>query len=466
MGASTLSVGPFWTEERAAEAVRDAGGVLFRVGGSVRDEMLGRSGGDRDYVVTGLSSGQMEKAFPEAKCAGKAFSVYRMSLDGRPVEIALARRERKAGIGHKGFEVEADPGVAIEEDLMRRDLTVNAMAVEVLTGRRVDPFGGGKDVRAGVLRAVSGAFAEDPLRVYRVARFAAQLGFSVEGRTLGMMRDLRPELAALSPERVWEETRKALGADRPSAYFEVLRAAGVLDAHFPELQSLVKPDWPFLGGCRTIPAHSSQEAEEGSQTPEARETYGLDSYSRTLLALDEASHLSVREEVRFAALAQGLARESDLSEGGGGRTGAGGRSGRGQAGVSLAAGLCRRLRIPLRLRNAALFAVEHRGRLIGLPKMRGTDLVALLTGADRTALGAEGLACVEMAGLKASSQAADQESERWLAVLPGVWREAFREVNGRLLLERSGLTGPAFGRALRQARARRILRRLRERVKE
>lgn len=480
--ASKLAKGPFpfWTEKRAAEAVREAGGVLFRVGGSVRDEMLGRSGGDRDYVLTGLSPGQAEQIFPEARSVGKAFSVYRTFLDGRLVEIALARRERKAGVGHRGFAVETDPEVAIEEDLKRRDLTVNAVAVEVLTGRRVDPFRGAEDVRAGILRAVSGAFADDPLRVYRVARFAAQLGFSVDGETLEMMRALRSELTALSPERVWEETRKALGAERPSRYFEVLRASNALDAHFPELGSLVGKAWTAFG----VRDGAAPGEERVSKVPGAARMGEEDRYARALFALDAASSLSRREEVRFAALAQGLGRATDTSEedlGRGedsvrgedsareedlGRLESGGEGAIRRTGASLANALCHRLRTPQRLRNAAVFAIAHQGELTALPEMGGTDLAVLLTEADRSGLGAEGLACVERAGLEAFGLAQDQWLGRWIAALPEVWREAVREINGNSLKGRSDLAGRAFGRALREERGRRVMALLRKRSGE
>jgi tRNA nucleotidyltransferase (CCA-adding enzyme) len=155
---------------------------LFLVGGAVRDRLLGREPKDMDFVVVGSTEAELLTAFPTAVKQGAAFPVYRVDGLG---EVALARRERKTGTGHTAFAVEFGPEVTLEEDLSRRDLTVNAMAMDMETGQVVDPFGGQKDLQDRVLRHVSDAFADDALRVYRVARFAAQLGFQVALDTHG-----------------------------------------------------------------------------------------------------------------------------------------------------------------------------------------------------------------------------------------------------------------------------------------
>ena len=197
----------------------------YSVGGAVRDELLGLPVQDRDWVVVG--------ATPEAMLArgfrpvGRDFPVF-LDKDTHE-EYALARTERKAGRGHQGFVFHAAPDVSLEQDLMRRDLTINAMARDA-DGSLIDPYGGQRDLAARVLRHVSPAFGEDPLRVLRVARFAARFGFEVADETLAMMRGLveRGELRELSPERVWQELARGLVEPRPSAMLSVLRRCGAL----------------------------------------------------------------------------------------------------------------------------------------------------------------------------------------------------------------------------------------------
>lgn len=218
-------------------AARGAKG--YRVGGAVRDAQLGLSPKDQDYCVTGLSQTSFESVFPGAELQGKDFPVYRMDIDGDFCEVALARSERKVAAGHKGFVVHSSPSVTIEDDLSRRDLTVNAMAECLHSGDVIDPFGGQTDIQNGVLRATTPAFAEDPLRVYRTARFAAKFGFRIDAETLDTMTSLKAELSTLSIERVAEETKKALLCDTPSAFFRTLADADVLDVHFPEIATLV-----------------------------------------------------------------------------------------------------------------------------------------------------------------------------------------------------------------------------------
>jgi tRNA nucleotidyltransferase (CCA-adding enzyme) len=208
---------------------------IYRVGGSVRDELLGRAGSDRDWVVVGatpeimLASGFMP--------VGRDFPVF-LHPDTRE-EYALARTERKHGRGYRGFEFFATPDVTLEEDLRRRDLTINAMA-RAPDGLLIDPHGGEADLRAGILRHVSPAFAEDPLRVLRVARFAARFDFTIADETLALMRDIAAsgELATLAPERVWQELARGLGESHPSRVLRALRACGALAALVPEIDAL------------------------------------------------------------------------------------------------------------------------------------------------------------------------------------------------------------------------------------
>ena len=208
---------------------------IYRVGGSVRDELLGLPVVDRDWLVVGATPQEMlARGF---KAVGRDFPVFLHPETHE--EYALARTERKSGRGHQGFQFHADPSVTVEEDLARRDLTVNAMARDE-SGALVDPYQGVADLEARTLRHVSPAFAEDPLRVLRVARFAARFGFDVAAGTEALMREIvdSGELAELSPERVWREFALGLMAPMPSRMLAVLRRCGALVAIAPEIDAM------------------------------------------------------------------------------------------------------------------------------------------------------------------------------------------------------------------------------------
>lgn len=207
----------------------------YLVGGAVRDDMLGREVTERDWVVVGATPNDMKaKGFTQV---GSDFPVFLHPKTKE--EYALARTERKKGTGYTGFECNASPDVTLKEDLQRRDLTVNAMARDD-NGTLIDPYGGERDLNARYLRHVSEAFSEDPLRVFRVARFAARyahLGFKVHADTLALMQQMAEsgELASLTAERVWQETRRSLMEQDPVVFFDVLHAAQALDDWFGEL---------------------------------------------------------------------------------------------------------------------------------------------------------------------------------------------------------------------------------------
>lgn len=210
---------------------------VYEVGGAVRDRLLGQAVKDRDWVVVGATPEQMLDA--GYKQVGADFPVF-LHPETRE-EYALARTERKSGHGYHGFEVHSAPDVTLEDDLRRRDLTVNAMA-RGTDGHIVDPFGGERDLADRVLRHVSPAFAEDPLRILRTARFAARfapMGFEVAEETMALMRSMVAEGEAdhLVPERVWQETRRALHEHQPRVFFEVLDACGALAVVMPEIAS-------------------------------------------------------------------------------------------------------------------------------------------------------------------------------------------------------------------------------------
>ena len=210
----------------------------YLVGGAVRDKWLGRPVVDRDHVVVGAHPDELLAL--GYKPVGKDFPVFLHPQSGE--EYALARTERKTGHGYHGFAFHADPSVTLEQDLARRDLTINAIA-EDEHGALIDPYGGMRDLEQRLLRHVSPAFVEDPVRLLRVARFAARfapLGFTVAEETMTLLQKMvrDGEVNHLVPERVWAETRKALGEAQPSAFLRVLRDAGALAVLFPEIDAL------------------------------------------------------------------------------------------------------------------------------------------------------------------------------------------------------------------------------------
>ncbi|HCS06248.1 MAG TPA: multifunctional CCA addition/repair protein [Pseudomonas sp.] len=251
---------------------------IYKVGGAVRDRLLGKPVTDIDWVVVGASAEQMlAKGF---RPVGSDFPVFLHPKTGE--EYALARTERKSGRGYGGFVFHASPDVTLEEDLIRRDLTINAMA-EDDAGTITDPYHGQRDLEARILRHVSPAFAEDPLRVLRVARFAARyagLGFKVADETLELMRQLSAsgELQALTPERCWKEISRALMEDYPHVFIDVLRQCGALEVLLPEVQALF--------GVPQPPAHHPE----------------IDSGIHTLSVLEQAAQHHQPLTVRWACL--------------------------------------------------------------------------------------------------------------------------------------------------------------------
>lgn len=259
---------------------------VFLVGGAVRDAMLGRPVKDRDYVVVGETPAAMvARGF---KPVGKDFPVFLHPESGE--EYALARTERKTGAGHGGFSMVADPSITLEEDLVRRDLTINAMARDLISGRLVDPMGGARDLQQGVLRHVSEAFPEDPLRILRVARFAARyadLGFVVADETLALMRQMVSAGAVneLTSERIWMEVSHAMGSVKPSAFLEVMRHCGAL--------AVIAPEIDCLYGVPQVAEHHPE----------------VDTGIHTQMVVDQAARLAPgNRRVAFAALVHDLGK--------------------------------------------------------------------------------------------------------------------------------------------------------------
>jgi len=369
---------------------------IYLVGGAVRDKRLGLPVRERDWVVIGATPEDMLKLGYVA--VGKDFPVF-LHPETKE-EYALARTERKTGPGYTGFAVQAGPGITLEQDLMRRDLTINAMA-ETAEGELIDPCHGEEDLENGVLRHVSPAFSEDPVRVLRVARFAARLarlGFHVAHQTNALMRHMvdAGEVDYLVPERVCAELVRALGEDTPSRFFTVLYDCGALARLFPEIEPL------YLAG---------EGAAHGHDDP--------------LPALDRAARAGADPVVRFAALvgdilaAEGSAFTEDRLE-----------------------GMCARLRLPNAYRELALLALRQRAAAVDTP----TDLLALLEALDafrRPERLAQFLqaseACAQAYGLPSGGA-------RLQAAL------AAAQSVGTEVLQQQGISGKALGAALREAR--------------
>ena len=322
---------------------------VYRVGGAVRDELIGRPSADHDFVVVG--------ATPEIMLAsgfrpvGRDFPVF-LHPDTHD-EYALARTERKHGRGYRGFEFFASPDVTLEEDLARRDLTVNAMA-RGQDGALIDPFGGRADLAARVLRHVSPAFSEDPLRVLRVARFAARLGFDVAPQTEALMRAIvaSGELDALAPERVWQELASGLMEPEPSRMLAVLRACGALRALLPEVDALF--------GVPQPPLHHAE----------------IDTGVHVARALDWAAMHALPLPVRYGVLAHDLGKAATP-------VGSWPRHhGHEQRGVAFAERVSARLRVPVDCRDAARLAARWHGVVQRAAELRPATRLDLLQATD------------------------------------------------------------------------------------
>lgn len=233
-------------ERSVVEKILSADGRVYIVGGWVRDKLRGVPAHDKDYVVTGITAEKFQALFPEAICIGRFFPVFCLKIDGKKCEIALGRRERKQGIGYRGFSIQSIGDVSIEEDLKRRDTTINSMALELPSGKLLDPYNGQRDIKDCLLRAVSGHFVEDPVRALRVARQASELGFSVTPETIDYMSACCQELLHEPGERVFAELKRALASPQPSVFFRVLQRANLLQPVFPEIFSLIGKTQPAV----------------------------------------------------------------------------------------------------------------------------------------------------------------------------------------------------------------------------
>lgn len=394
----------------------------YLVGGAVRDRLLGLEPGDRDWVVVGATPEQMlAQGF---KPVGRDFPVFLHPQSGE--EYALARTERKSGRGYRGFVVDTDPSVTLEEDLGRRDFTLNAIAQDE-AGRLVDPHGGARDIEARVLRHVGPAFAEDPLRVLRAARFMARfasLGFRVAPETMALMREMAAggELAELVPERLWQELRRALASARPSAFLQTLRACGALAAVLPEVDALYG-----------VPQRPEYHPE-------------VDTGRHQELVSDMAARLAPGDAaIGFAALTHDLGKaltpRSEWPR----------HVGHERAGVAPLRRLCERLKVPAEYRELAVVTCREHLNVHRLAELRDATVHELLARCDAfrkpERVARIALVCEADKRGRLGSEEEDYPQGRELVRL----HAAAMAVSARDLAA-SGISGPEVGEALRKAR--------------
>ena len=394
---------------------------VYLVGGAVRDRLLGRPVKERDWVVVGASPEELERqGFVPV---GREFPVFLHPETHE--EHALARLERKVAPGYRGFTTQFSPDVTLEEDLRRRDLTINAMA-ETPGGDIVDPYGGRKDLEARLLRHVSDSFIEDPVRVLRVARFAARyadLGFHVAEETVTLMQRMTDsgELTALVPERVWQETERALGETRPDVFFETLRECGALQAIFPELAALYgvpqPPRWH----------------------PE------IDTGVHVMLALRYSAATGAPTTVRFAVLMHDLGKALTAPEHWPSHRG------HEESGVPVIEALCARLKVPNGFRDLAVLTARHHAVVHRAAELRPSTVLKLFETTDafrRPERFEEMLAACE----------ADARGRTGLEAQPYPQREFLRRALAAAAAvtldenDRKGLAGPAIGERMREKR--------------
>ncbi len=372
----------------------------------MRDALMGRPVNDRDYVVCGLTQDRFMSEFPDAFRVGRSFPVFLHDVAGMRCEIAFARREKKKGTGYKGFEVFCSPDITIEEDLFRRDSTVNSMARDA-DGRLIDPYGGARDIAARVIRATSEHFFEDPVRALRAARQAAQFEFSIEPRTLSMMSLCAEELRAEPAERKFSELAKAIAASRPSLYFRNLLDACLLENEFP---------WVFRLIGKTQPPEYHPEG---------------DAFEHTMMVLDAAAEMTERPEVRFAALMHDIGKgetpEAELPH----------HYGHEKRGEAMIEEIAAALSLPRTWSRSAAFAAREHMRTMRMKtpaKIR--DLIRAL---ENEAIGADGFAVITAADNHGELPAFLNDYDRLLELVKKASKCTVPE----------GLEGPRIGEYMR-----------------
>lgn len=396
-----------------ANLIKNNGGNLYLVGGAIRDELMGRPIYDRDYCVTGISKENFVTLFPKAKIIGKSFEVFEMEHS----QFALARKEVKNGVGHKEFEIKVGKDITIEEDLARRDITINSIAKDVLTGTIIDPYNGKEDIDKKVIRATTDAFSEDPLRVYRVARFAAITGFKVEENTLELMKSLKEELLTLSKERVFVEFKKALESNKPSLFFDTLKKANVLDIHFKEIYDLV-------GALQPIEYH-----------PEG------DSYNHTMMVVDKSVELTDDVVIRFSSLVH------DLGKGITPKEMYPHHYNHDKNGVELVKNLSKRIGVPVKWIECGKVAVREHMRGGIFYKMTPSKKVSFIERVAKSSLGLHGLQVVVIA-----DKCSLRTTEACNVSFEKIGKECISKINGNWLKKKGIKEGKDFKDKLHQER--------------
>lgn len=398
---------------------------VYLVGGAVRDRLLGRTVRERDWVVVGATPAELEAQGFTA--VGREFPVFLHPTTKE--EYALARLERKVAPGYRGFVTEFSPSVTLEDDLQRRDLTINAIA-ETAAGTLVDPFGGQRDLAARVLRHVSAAFVEDPVRILRVARFAARyapLGFRVAPETCALMQRMvaNGEADALVPERVWAEMQRALGEPRPDVFVQVLRECGALRVVLPELDALFG-----------VPQPAQWHPE-------------IDTGLHQLLALQQCVRIGGNERARFAVLmhdlGKGLTPLAKLPS----------HHGHEEAGVALVERVCERLRVPNDYREPAVLCARFHTHVHRARELRPGTLLEMLERCDafrRPERFADVLVACE-ADARGRTGLEDRPYEQRAYVEAALAAAAGVQLSAG---DRAGLTGAAIGERVRELRLRAI----------
>ncbi len=398
-----------------ANKIKDVGGTLYLVGGAIRNKFLNLPITDEDYCVTGLTKEKFQEIFPEAKIQGKSFPVFTINNK----EFALARKERKIGIGHKAFEFLADENITIEEDLSRRDLTINSIAENVLTKEIIDPFNGIQDLKDKILRKTTDAFIEDPLRVYRTARFAATLEFTVDSNTIELMKSLKSELNTLSKERVFIEFKKALSSNKPSIFFEVLKQAEVLDVHFKEISNLI-----------------------GKIQPEKYHPEG-DSYNHTMIALDNSAKLTNNLEIRFSSLAH------DFGKGNTPKAILPHHYGHDERGVELVKKFGNRIGLPNSWIKCGKTACKWHMKAGIFEQMTASKKIDLIENVAQSYLGLEGLKIVVACDKSRNNL---QEMLNYIT-FEKIGNECLNEINGDYIKQKyPNINGKEFGKRLHEER--------------
>lgn len=397
----------------------------YLVGGAVRDRLLGLPVRERDWVVVNGTPAELEAL--GYRRVGASFPVYLHPETSE--EHALARTETKTAPGYRGFSVHTGPEVTLEEDLRRRDLTINAMA-ETADGQLIDPYGGRRDLEARLLRHVSEAFREDPVRILRVARFAARfhaLGFHVAEETLALMREMvaAGEANALVAERVWQETESALGESRPDVFFAVLRECGALAVIFPEVAALFG-----------VPQPADWHPE-------------VDTGVHLLSALEQAALLGASAEARFAVLVH------DLGKGTTPREQWPRHSGHEERSAELTLALCKRLGVPNRYRDLGVAVARFHGLCHLALELRPATLLYLLEGIDAFRRGDRVDDFLIACEADARGRLGREREPYPQAALLRSALDAARAVDAADLVAR-GLAGEALREALRLARCQAI----------